>query len=166
MLTSISGIDAIRSDHRLFYGRPGILGERPANFIMQNSDCLIVIGTRMGIRICGYAYDDIARGATKIMVDVDDTELNKPTFKPDIKVRADAGEFLTALKQVLPSKSIEREWIKYCDAVKAKYPVVTTAHRHIRKYVSSYVFPEKLSKYVGDNGIIVTSNGTAYTSTF
>ena len=63
VLTSISGIDLIPSDHPLFFGRPGILGERPANLIMQNSDLFIVLGTRMGIRICGYAYETVARAA-------------------------------------------------------------------------------------------------------
>ena len=166
VLTSISGIDLISSDHPLFFGRPGILGERPANFIMQNSDLFIVLGTRMGIRICGYAYETIARCATKVMVDVDEAELEKPTFRPDIKIHSDAGEFLRALHAVLPELPAKEDWLSYCRKVKAKYPVVLPEHRERTDYVSSYVLPEAVVRHASDPLTVVTANGVAYTSTF
>ncbi|MCQ2390466.1 MAG: thiamine pyrophosphate-binding protein [Kiritimatiellae bacterium] len=166
VLTSISGIDLIPSDHPLFFGRPGILGERPANLIMQNSDLFLVVGTRMGIRICGYAYDTVAREATKIMVDVDLNELNKPTFRPDIKINADACEFMRAVNALLPSLPAQEDWLSYCRRMKAKYPVVLSEHRKRTDYVSSYVLPGKIMQYVSDPVTLVTSNGIAYTSTF
>lgn len=166
VLTSISGIDLIPSDHPLFFGRPGILGERAANFIMQNSDLFIVLGTRMGIRICGYAYETVARAATKVMVDIDDAELNKPTFRPDVKIHADAGEFLAALHASLPTLSAKSEWLTYCNRVKAKYPVILPEHRNRTDYVSSYVLPEAIVNNASKPLTVVTSNGIAYTSTF
>ena len=168
VLTSISGIDLIPSDHRLFFGRPGILGERPANFIMQNSDLFIVLGTRMGIRICGYAYETIARAATKVMVDIDEAELNKPTFRPDVKIQADAGEFLKALKDKIGTTDFTdcTDWLDYCRRMKSKYPVILPEHRARTDYVSSYVLPEKTVQHAPDPLTVVTSNGIAYTSTF
>ena len=166
VLTSISGIDLIPSDHPLFFGRPGILGERPANFIMQNSDLFVVLGTRMGIRICGYAYETVARNAVKVMVDVDEAELNKPTFRPDVKVHSDAGAFLTALHAALPTLPPQDNWLSYCRRVKAKYPVVLPEHRARTDYVSSYVLPEAIMRHALDPLTVVTANGVAYTSTF
>ena len=166
VLTSISGIDLIPSDHPQFFGRPGILGERPANFIMQNSDLFIVLGTRMGIRICGYAYETVARGATKVMIDIDDAELNKPTFRPDIKIHSDAGAFLEALHAVLPALPPQDEWLAYCRRIKAKYPVVLPEHHARTDYVSSYVLPEAIMRHAPDHLTVVTANGVAYTSTF
>lgn len=166
LLTSISGIDLIPSDHPLFFGRPGILGERSANFIMQNSDLLLVLGTRMGIRIIGYNYKTVARAAYKIMVDADPSELNKPTFQPDLRLNADAGDFLKAAAAELPNSKGEQDWLAYCNRLKAQYPVITEEHRTRKDYVSSYVLPELISKYCPDNAIVVTGNGTAYTSTF
>ena len=166
VLTSISGIDLIPSDHPQFFGRPGILGERPANFIMQNSDLFIVLGTRMGIRICGYAYETVARNAKKVMVDVDDAELNKPTFRPDIKIHADVGSFLEALHAALPVLPPNEAWLAYCKQVKAKYPVVLPEHRARVDYVSSYVLPEAIMRHAPDPLTVVTANGVAYTSTF
>jgi acetolactate synthase-1/2/3 large subunit len=166
VLTSISGIDLIPTDHPLFFGRPGILGERPANFIMQNSDLFVVLGTRMGIRICGYAYETVARSATKVMIDVDDAELNKPTFKPDVKIRSDVGEFLKMLHASLPSLSPKGDWLDYCRCVKGMYPVILPDHRERTDYVSSYVLPEAIMRHAPDPLTVVTANGIAYTSTF
>ena len=166
VLTSISGIDLIPSDHPLFFGRPGILGERPANLIMQNSDLFLVLGTRMGIRICGYAYETVARAATKVMVDVDPNELEKSTFRPDLRVHADAGAFLEALAAALPSLPPRTDWLAYCRRVKAAYPVVQPAHRERTDYVSSYVLPEAVMRHAPDPLTVVTANGVAYTSTY
>ena len=166
VLTSISGIDLIPSDHPLFFGRPGILGERPANFIMQNSDLFIVLGTRMGIRICGYAYETVARDAVKVMIDVDEAELNKPTFRPDVKIHSDAGCFLEMLHAALSSLAPKEEWLSYCRKVKARFPVTQPEHRARADYVSSYVLPEAIMRYAPDPLTVVTANGVAYTSTF
>ena len=167
VLTSISGVDIIESNHPLFFGRPGILGERCANFVMQNSDLLLVIGTRMGIRIIGYAYEKVAREACKIMVDIDPAELAKPTFRPDIALCADAGDFLDLMLENAPEKHADRSgWLAYCRRMKEQYPVITAEHRKVTDWVSSYVFPELVGKLCRDNSIIVTGNGIAYTSTF
>ena len=166
VLTSISGVDLIPSDHPLFFGRPGILGERPANFILQNADLLLVLGTRMGLRIIGYAHDKLARAATRVMVDVDEAELRKPTFRVDVPVHADAGDFLRAALAELPALPAREDWLAYCRRVKARYPVVLPAHRARTDYVSSYVLPEAVVRHAPADLTVVTSNGIAYTSTF
>lgn len=167
LLTSISGIDLVESEHRLFFGRPGIMGERAANFIMQNSDLLLVLGTRMGLRITGYAYDKVARDAFRIMVDVDENELKKPTFKPHLGIHSDAGVFLSKLNKRLSDHwKADEEWLNYCRRMKNSFPVITSEHREKSDYVSSYVFPELLSKFCRPDSIVVTGNGTAYTSSF
>ncbi|MFA6931960.1 MAG: thiamine pyrophosphate-binding protein, partial [Lentisphaeria bacterium] len=166
ILTAISGIDLLPSNHRLFFGRPGILGERAANFILQNSDLLLILGTRMGLRICGYAYEQVAREAYKIMVDIDSAELQKPTLHIDLPIHSDAGAFLTALSKCLPSLPKNGNWLAYCQELRKVYPVILPQHRKRKDYVSSYVFPELLAKTAPADAIIVTGNGTAYTSTF
>jgi acetolactate synthase I/II/III large subunit len=170
VLTTISGVDIISSDHPLFFGRPGILGARAANFIMQNSDLLIVIGTRMSIRIIGYSFEHIAREAIKVLVDIDSQELEKETFRPDIKVHSDAGYFINAFASHTAHVHFRvpdiGAWLSYCNQLKQQYPPVLDEQRNVPNHVSSYYFPEVLSKYLSEDAVIVTGNGTAYTSTF
>ena len=167
VLTTISGIDLLPSDHPYFFGRSGMLGDRPANFIMQNADLVLILGTRMSLRILGYAYDTFARAAYKVMVDIDPAELAKPTLKIDDPICADAGAFLTALAVQANEPWDEKEkWMGYCRRVKSKYPVVTDAHRARTDYVSSYVLAEMISQALTGEEIVVTGNGIAYTSTF
>lgn len=164
VLTALSGIDLLPSDFPYFFGRPGILGARAANFILQNADLLLVIGTRMNIRQIGYDCKNVARAAYRIMVDIDSAELSKPTFRVDHKIHADAGDFLRALEgSGLPPKE---DWLAYCRRLRKQYPPVLPEHRNRTDYVSSYVFPELLARFMKPESIIVTGNGTAYTSTF
>lgn len=166
ILTSISGIDLINSDHKLFFGRPGILGERAANFILQNSDLLLIIGARMNLRVVSYNWESLAREAFKIMVDVDDNELNKKTLEIDIKIHADASMFIRGLSDVSGHALCSHDqWLKYCNKIKDKYPIVTEEHEQ-SEYVNSYYFAKILSECIGGNEIVVTGNGTAYTSTY
>ena len=100
------------------------------------------------------------------MVDIDPNELEKPTFRPDVKICADAGDFLRALAVELPSLGPKAEWLDYCRRMKAKYPVILPEHRARTDYVSSYVLPEAIMRHAPDPLTVVTSNGIAYTSTF
>jgi acetolactate synthase I/II/III large subunit len=167
VLTTISGVDLVASSHPLFFGRPGILGERAANFVVQNSDLVLILGTRMNIRILGYAYEKFARAAYKIMVDIDSDEMKKPTLSIDLPIHACAGDFLTVLNNNLKAPLHKKKpWLDYCRSMRKAYPVVLEEHRKRTDYVSSYAFSEILSDSLKGDEIIVTGNGVAYTSTF
>ncbi|MFX4281444.1 thiamine pyrophosphate-binding protein [Aliarcobacter butzleri] len=165
-LTSISGIDLIPTEHNLFFGRPGILGERAANFIVQNSDLVLILGTRLNLRHLSFNWEFFARDAKKIMVDIDENELNKKTFVPDLKIKANVKEFI----ELLIDKKLERlninNWLDYCYRIKKDYPVINDKQVNRTDYVSSYYFPILLSQKLSKNSVIVTGNGIAYTSTY
>jgi len=167
IVTTISGIDLIPTDHELFFGRPGILGERAANFIVQNSDLIIVLGTRLNLRILSFNWEYFARDAKKIMVDIDINELNKKTFNPDIKIKADVKDFILKLKKHSNKLVLNiTDWLEYCYDIKTKYPVLDIKDKERTDFVSSYYFPILLSDRLSKNSIIVTGNGIAYTSTY
>ena len=97
VVTAISGSDIIWYNHPLCYGKPGICGDRIGNIMVQNSDLLIVLGTRLSIRQVSYAYDLLAPKAFKVMVDVDAAEIVKPTLNIDLRIYANLSEFLDKL---------------------------------------------------------------------
>lgn len=167
VMTAISGIDLIPSNHPLFFGRPGVIGERAANFIFQNSDLLIVLGTRLNLRIIGFDFSTLARAATRVMIDIDEAELNKPTFPIDVPIHCDAAYFMERMMSELQDSGFDSsfdKWFEYCRRLKTKYAVVMPEHRDASSCVSSYYFVERLSEFLNDQDIIVTGNGTAYTT--
>ncbi|KKQ16903.1 MAG: Thiamine pyrophosphate protein TPP binding domain protein [Berkelbacteria bacterium GW2011_GWA1_36_9] len=169
VLTAMSSHDLIPSDHKLFFGRPGAFGgERAGNFIIQNSDLLISVGSRLHLWIISFDYKNFARDAKKVIVDIDDAELRKPTIKPDIPIQADAGEFIREMFAQTKERSLPNyvEWISYCKNIKQKYPVVLPEYKKQKKYVNSYYFIDVLSKVLPEKEIVVTSDGTAFSCTF
>src|SRR5690349_18244989 len=95
--TGFNAHDIIPSDHPLFVGRPGTIGDRGGNFSVQNADVVLVLGCRLNIRQVSYAWEHFARGAYKIIVDIDPLELQKPTVKPDLAVAADVADVVRLL---------------------------------------------------------------------
>lgn len=76
---SWSAIDLIPTNHPLNIGRIGIYGDRATNIILQQSDFLLTLGTRLAIPQVGYDKSDFARHANKWVVDIDSSECLKFT---------------------------------------------------------------------------------------
>lgn len=163
VLVAWNAIDLLPSDHPLYFGRPSTVGQRGANFIFQNADVLLNIGCRMNVRQIGYTFEAVARQAYKISVDIDEMELKKQTFKPDLAVHADANFFLKKLSEKIgaakrPKRS---EWLSWCRQRHDRYPVVLPEYWRIKEKINPYVFCDVLSDYLGDGDVIVSANGAA-----
>ena len=155
VLTTWKAADIIPFDHPMFFGRPGTAGQRPANFIQQNSDLIISIGARLDFGQIGYDHSTFAREAKKIVVDVDGKELGKFKFSIDIAVQADAGEFIKAIIKRNVSKRDIGSWIERCVEWKNKYTVVLPEHREKQEYVSMYALSEELSNQMTSDDLFV-----------
>lgn len=168
-LTAWNGIDMLPSNHHLYFGHEGNYGQRCANFITQNCDLLIAIGTRLAIPQIGYDINEFAREANKIVVDIDSSELSKfAGFKNFYTIEADAKYFIKSLISSLSNKPIAcpEQWYKKCIQWKINYPIIDKKiHTHIDGYINSYIFVDELSKHFTEDEIIVTDMGTALTCT-
>ena len=89
--TAWNAHDLLPTDHRLFCGRPGTLGDRAGNFAVQNADVLLSLGCRLNVRQIGYESAAFARHAVRIVVDIDEAELAKPTIRADLPVHSDVA---------------------------------------------------------------------------
>ena len=168
VVTAISGSDIIWYDHPLAFGKPGICGDRLGNIMVQNADLLIVLGTRLSIRQVSYAYDLLAPRAYKVMVDVDEAELSKPTLSIDLKIHADLRDFFEVLQTKLVNYTAPsfQHWIEWGRWIEKQLPTLFQDNPSVPGYVSSYVFADELFKLLKEGDVVVTGNGTAYTSTF
>lgn len=157
--------DLIASDDRVFCGRPGTIGTRPGNFAVQNSDVLLVLGSRLNIRQTGYAFKSFARMAHKIWVDVDPAELDRPTVRPDTAIVSDARDFLDEMNRQLDECGWNSNqfsvWLGWCKERVERYPAVTSSQRQFTGKINPYHFVEKLFEHLAEDDVVVTANATA-----
>ena len=157
--------DLIASDDPLFCGRPGTIGERAGNFTVQNSDVLLILGSRLNIRQISYNWNSFAREALKIQVDIDPAELNKPTIRPDMPVQCDLKVFLTELNRQLDAGwspvPEHAKWLAWAREWKVKYPVVQEKQRKAGPPINPYYFIEKLFEGLKSDDVVVCGNAAA-----
>jgi len=163
LLTSRLAMDLIEYEHPCYIGRPGTYGDRPANFTIQNCDLLLVIGCRLGIGLVGYDFQDFARHAKKIMVDVDERELSKPSVVPEISVQADAQWFLEQLERQLGDyRHNNLPWVKQTRKWKADYPVDLPEYLNEKDGINSYHFISALSEKASADAVFVLDTGSCF----
>lgn len=160
VLTTWNGIDLVSEDDPLYFGRPGGLGHRYANFIQQNSDLFIAIGAGMNLLQTGYNFDGFAREAFKVIVDIDPNELMKINVRPDIPVCADAGSFIrTFIGHRDEIKAASRdEWLGYCRRVRDMYPMVSDEYREQKELVNTYCLLDELSDQLQPDDVYVSGS--------
>lgn len=171
VVTTFNGIDTIEEDNKNYIGRIGTAGQRAGNFVLQNSDCVLFLGTRNNIRQVSYNWESYADKAFKIIVDIDEAELKKPTVKPDLAINADLTEFLPALyndiKKTNFKTSMESEWKDYCYRMKNKYNFDhTEAYQQKEKIINPYYFFHKFFETLPEDTTIVGGNGSGCIMTF
>lgn len=168
-LVSWQACDILDSDHPLCFGRAGVYGQRAANFVLQNSDALICIGTRLAIPQVGYDLTEFARAAQVAMVDIDPQELLKLGERIQLPILSDAGKFIERLLQEIKGANTQPDWISQCEEYRERYPVVGPEHDDMQdasgtSFVNSYRFMQVLEKYFHDDQIVTTDMGTALLS--
>jgi len=151
-------IDLIRHDHPLFAGGFGTHGNRAANFAIQNSDCLCVLGCRLDTKATGHG-EHFAREALIYMIDQDQSEIDKME-KVGVTLQAgicmDVGAFLTEMNEYtfkLRSHSWKYQiqtWRAMWDEPEVDWPGV-----------NPYQLMRDIAKYTTPDDIIVSDTGTA-----
>ena len=168
-LVSWQACDILDSDHPLCFGRAGVYGQRSANFVLQNCDALICIGTRLAIPQVGYDLTEFARAAQLAMVDIDAKELLKLGDRIQVPILSDAGVFIGHLLNKVTAKYDCSDWVSQCNVYREAYPVVGPEHDDMQdvsgtSFINSYRFMQVLEKHFHDDQIVTTDMGTALLS--
>ena len=165
VITSRLGIDLINSDHHLFIGRPGIYGERAANFATQGCDLLICVGCRLSMSLTGYDYQEFAKNAKRVMVDIDEFELKKPNVAGlSLAINCDAKLFLSDFLKKTEGMVWEprTRWLERCTGWKRKYPVVLPEYVEDKQGINTYYFTGRLSEQLALNDTIVVDTSSCF----
>jgi acetolactate synthase-1/2/3 large subunit len=160
VISAVNGNDIVNEDYKYYYGRFGTHAQICANKIIQESDLILSVGTRLYVRQIGYNFSNFGKNAYKIHVDIDELELNKPTLNTDKKIHSDAKYFLSKLSK-LELKQTDVDWVDLCDSLKKENPKVLQRHRDNKYFVSNYFFIERLNTILPKDYDIVTSDGSA-----
>lgn len=159
--------DLIAYDNPYYAGSPSREGTRGSSFIVQNCDLIVVLGSRMSIRTITYNKHDFAKNAYKIMVDVDEQELKKPTFIPDLPIHADLYQLLCAiLEQSYTPVAKHERWVNWCYEMVRKYPACPPEYRDENKLLNPYVFVDSLFAQMKADDVLTLGNGSACVMTF
>jgi acetolactate synthase-1/2/3 large subunit len=163
--------DLVPSDHPLFCGRQGTIGTRAGNFVVQNADFLLILGSRMCIRQISYNWPSFARHAFTVQVDVDAAELAKPTFRAQMPVHADARDFLRLVLEALGPEAAptaeQRAWLRWCQERQHALPTVLPHHRQAAPgTINPYHFVELLFAAARPTTIFVCGDATACITPF
>ena len=170
VVTAWNAHDTLPDESKYFVGRPGTVGTRGGNFATENADLILVLGSRLNIRLISYNYKDWAKNAYKIVVDIDINELNKPTISPNMKVHADVKDFMNALIRGCESekyirtdeqKNVHNEWREFSKFLNDKYPAVLKEYYDQKEILNPYVFIKELFEHAAEDDIFITGNGSA-----
>ncbi len=159
--------DTIESTHPLFAGRPGTIGTRAGNFVLQNADLLVVLGSRLNIRQTSYNFDSFARSASIVQIDIDPAEMRKPTVRPHQALVADLRDIAPVLlaraqARRLPLPQHRAGWLQWITERRQRYPLVAPHLHSLRdQRINPYWFIETLFAHAQDNDIFVTGNASA-----
>jgi acetolactate synthase-1/2/3 large subunit len=149
-------MDIIHEEHELYAGRGGILGERSANFAIQNSDLLLCIGSKMDFTQTGFDTKSFARAAKKIVIDIDKNEIKKLDFPIDLKIIADAKAVLNEIAAQLNNIKIKDRsfWKEKIKEWRKKYPIVSKEYYNKTGLVNPYMLIDVLSREATSEDII------------
>lgn len=162
VVTGFSAHDLLWDSHPLNGGRPGTIGDRPGNFVAQNSDCLLILGTRLNIRQISYNWQSFAREAFKIWVDIDPLEMDRPNIKADMPVVADLAVLLPALAdaEYAGPTPEHAQWLEWAQERRRRFSVVQPEYWSNR-VVNSYCFMDRLFEHLTSDAVVVAANATA-----
>jgi acetolactate synthase-1/2/3 large subunit len=160
ILTTRLGVDLLSSSNEFCFGMPGSIASRASNFTLQNCDLLIILGARLDMALIAYAPDKLAREAKKIMVNIDNAEIQKVKEIIDLPVCEDVKTFIQEfLKQSGNIKSKNRSnWINKCNDWKTKYPFVLPEHHSGNTGISVYAFSDIISEELNEDSVVLPGN--------
>ena len=145
----------------LFMGSPGIPTTRFSNYVLQNTDFLLIIGSRLNPAITAYDEPHFAPGAQKIMVDIEAKEMDKLNMPFAMKIEADAADFIDAMlaHKTAYTPRDRSEWLAYCLRMKEKYPLRNEKQPFDNEgKVDGFLFADKLSDYSTAEDVFVGSS--------
>lgn len=162
LTTTWNGADRIGADHPLYFGRPNTWGQRYSNLLIQQSDLIVALGSRLGLQQTGFNWQQFGRQGRLVQIDCDEAELTKGHPRVDVPLLGDANGVLRRLAAA--DLGDHSDWVTFCCMVKRELPLIEPGNKTGAGYISPYAFVDRLSGLCRDDDIVVPcSSGGAFT---
>lgn len=161
VLTTWRAKELLKEDNPYYFGAPGAQAPRYSNFILQRSDFLIIVGSRLDWSLTAFNEPGFAPEAKKYIVDIDKAEMDKLKIQFEAKIEIDAAEFLNALYKKLKDSDFQfadqANWLSDCRSWKNKYPIYHERQAVDSEGVWGYDFARILTRYSKEDDVFVAS---------
>ena len=161
MATTWNGFDRVPYEYSEYCGRPNTYGMRWANILVQSSDLVVAVGTRLGIQQIGFAWDEFVGNGKIVQVDLDRNELQKGFPKLEMGIQADAVEFLEAfIENLIPPAC--QDWKEFISETRSSLDKPDKANVASEGFIELHNFIRNLGDICDSNDVIVpcSSGGT------
>lgn len=160
VLATWRALDFMGSEEEGFFGSPGLQAPRYSNLILQHSDILLVLGSRMDNMITAFNEEHFAYRAKKVVVDIDENEINKLTMPEVIPIISDVKAFMETLIDEIRIQDFTPNyqlWRCKCEKLKKEFPILAEKQDKEEK-VNLYQVTEEISRFAKAEDTIVISS--------
>lgn len=163
VMTTWNGADRFAAKHANYLGRPNTWGQRSANIVLQQSDLVIALGTRLGLQQTGFNWQQFVPHGLVAQVEIDPSELNKGHPRVDMPLLGDANQCLVDLLAAPLASKVE--WLTFAQQVRDGIPLSESVNQPRPQFISPFDFVGHLSNQCNHSDVIIPcSSGSAFTS--
>lgn len=153
VVTSMIAVDLQNFNSKYNYGFIGAYGHRYANFLVEKSDLILTMGTRLDCRQTGSNKEYFARNAQIVRIDIDENEMDNKVKETEIQIVADINKIILAMlnDDRFSLNKRYREWLEKCNEIKQKLNKID--------YEEGNEIIDKISNIIKENSVITTDVG-------
>ena len=159
-VASWSGLSCFDHGIENYCGGIGVYGNRGANFILQNCDRLLVLGSRLDNRQRSGNPKTFAPAAKVFVLDIDEEELRKYEADGYETGLIDFSALPTLLHDVGGCFSYAAEWRDYAKEMKQRYyGKDLSVYSQTHNTLSPYAAIKRVNDLIDDDAIVVADTG-------
>lgn len=165
-VASWSALNSFNHDMENYCGHFGVYGNRGGNYVIQNADRILVLGSRLDNRQRSGNPNTFGPKAKFLVLDIDEEELKKyPSPQYDGVVLDFA--FLPPVLQQVKTEPVKTEWREYVKKMRDAYlNVDISVGAEEANSLNPYQFIQRLNQLASDKAIFVTDAGANHAWTY
>ena len=151
VVTSMVAVDLLEDGNCHKFGFIGPDGIRCANYLIDNADCVISLGSRLDPRQTGYNVSLFAPEAKIIRIDIDESEFNREINSNTININCSLADFISSCH--ISKNENHKKWLKKCTQIKELLDGIDVciANEYIKALSDLFIEDGKVFLDVGKN---------------